>query len=132
MSSRPDFNPNNLPRRGYLSGQEAKYRNRFWMQTPIFLQRGPKEAEVTPIGHLHPWIVRGDQDSKVFRANPDRLRVWAKVGDDILPIGQHTVKTIRRGDVVAMSFTVTYHVTSINWFAQFHPADIVLLKSFEG
>ena len=132
MGAIAEFNPNNLPRRSYLSGQDARFRNRFWMQTPMFLQRGPKEARVLPPAHLHPWVVRGDQDSKVFRANPDRPRLWAKVDNNIVPIGQHSVKTIRRGDVVAVSFTVTYHMTSVNWFPQFHPADIVLLKSFEG
>ena len=132
MGSVAAFNPNNLPRRPYLSGQETRYRNRFWMQTPMFLQRGPKDARGSPPAYLHPWVVRGDQDSNMFRANPDRPRLWAKVGNDIVPIGQHAVKTIRRGDVVAVSFTVTYHMTSANWFPQFHPADIVLLKSFEG
>ena len=98
----------------------------------MFLQRGPKEAQTSLPTHLHPWVVHGDQGSKVFRANPDRPRLWAKVDDGIVPIGEHSMRTIRRGDVVAVSFTVTYHMTSVNWFAQFHPADIVLLKSFEG
>ena len=36
---------------------------------------------------------------------------------------------LQKGDVVAVSFTVTYHVSSVNWFAQFHPADLVVVKA---
>ncbi|KAI1782643.1 hypothetical protein LXA43DRAFT_905156 [Ganoderma leucocontextum] len=126
------FNPVELERRSYLSGREPKFRNRFWMQTPMFLRRGPQEARLPAPTHLHPWIVRGDQESKVFRANPDRPRVWEKVDEEILPIGERGSKNLQRGDVVGVSFTVTYHLTSVNWFAQFHPADIVLLKTSDG
>ena len=117
-----------LPRRPYLSGQEARYRTRFYMQTPMFMKRGPKEARVEPPKYLHDWVIRGDQDSKVFRANPDRLRVWVKSGDHTVPIADSNPSTLQRGDAVTFSFTVTYHATSTNWFPLFHPADIIVLK----
>ena len=122
------FNRGGLPRREYLSGKELKYRSKFWMQTPVFLQRGTNESRVPPPSYLHPWVIRGDQDSTMFRANPDRPRVWVKGENGIVPISEGNPKHLQRGDVVAMSFTVTYHVTSVHWFAQFHPVDIVVLK----
>ena len=122
------FNPGGLPRRAYLSGQEVKFRSKFWMQTAMFLQRGSNETRVPPPSYLHPWVTRGDEDSKIFRANPDRPRVWVKEEDGIVPISEREPKHLQRGNVVAMSFTVTYHVTSVHWFAQFHPVDIVVLK----
>lgn len=122
----------NLPRRPYLSGQELRYRSKFWMQTPMFLQRGSKDKKVVPPKYLHDWVLRGDQESKFFRANPDRPRVWVKVGGHIVPIADTNPNTLQRGDVAAFSFTVTYHATSSYWFPMFHPADIIVLKRGEA
>ena len=122
------FNPTNLPRRPYLSGQDPRFRTRFWMQTPVFLRRGPQETRGAAPSHLHPWIVQADHDSKVFRANTDRPRVWMKVGDSIVPIAERSPAGLQKGDAIAVSFTVTYHMSSVNWFAQFHPADLVVVK----
>lgn len=131
MSQVKGFNPTNLPRRPYLSGLDAKYRSRFWMQTPMFIRSSSSSENGSSIAHLHPWVVQADRQSKMFRANPDRPRVWLKDGDVAVPIGNREHGALQCGDVVAVSFTVTYHVTSSNWFPQFHPADIVLLKSGE-
>ena len=122
----------NLPHRGYLSGHELRYRGRFWMQTPMFLRRGSKDGTVAPPKYLHDWVLRGDRESKFFRANPDRPRVWVKAGDHIVPIADTTPNTLQRGDAAAFSFTVTYHATSVNWFPMFHPADIIVLKRGEA
>ena len=132
MASLPEFNVGKLPRREYLSGREEKYRSRFWMQTPIFLRRGPREERAAPPVHLHEWVKQIHKDSSVFKANPDRPRIWLKDGDDIKPIAERTPPTLLRGDIVALSFTVTYHLTSVNWFAQFHPAEIIVLKPWDG
>lgn len=101
------------------------------MQTPMFLKRGPNESRVAPPKYLHDWVLKGDQESKFFRANPDRPRVWVKAGNLTVPIADCKPSTLQRGDAVAFSFTVTYHRTSANWFPQFHPADIVVMKRAE-
>ena len=127
-----DFNPAGLPRRSYLSGQDPRFRSKFWMQTPMFVRRhGTQQRDQAP-GHLHEWVVQADRESKTFKANPDRPRVWKKVGNETRPIKECTPNSPHRGDVVAVSFTITYHVTATNWFPQFHPADIVVLKASEG
>ena len=127
-----DFNPAGLPRRSYLSGQDARFRSKFWMQTPMFVRRNGTEHREPAPSHLHEWVIQADRESKTFKANPDRPRVWVKVGNETRPIKQCTPKSLQRGDAVAMSFTVTYHITGTNWFPQFHPADIVVLKSSQG
>lgn len=121
-----------LPRRPYLSGHEVRYRSKFWMQTPMFVRRGPKDKKLAPPKYLHDWVLKGDQESRIFRANPDRPRVWVKTEGHIVPIADTKPNTLQRGDVVAFSFTVTYHATSVNWFPMFHPADIVVLKRADG
>ena len=68
----------------------------------------------------------------MFRANPDRPRVWVRAGGKTMPIKESAPGVLQRGDVVAFSFTVTYHITSKNWFPQFHPADIIVLKAGFG
>ena len=128
MSQVKGFNPTNLPRRPYLSGLDAKYRTRFWMQTPMFLRKKDNRN----VEHLHPWVVEADRISKVFSANPDRPRVWVKDGDNILPIAETEPGFLQRGDVLAVSFTVTYHITQSHWFPQFHPVDVVVLRSGDG
>ncbi|PIL26241.1 hypothetical protein GSI_11997 [Ganoderma sinense ZZ0214-1] len=132
VSGLPGFNARTVPRRAYLSGQDVRYRTRFWMQTPMFLRKGAQKEPSIATGHLHPWVVEADKQSKGFRGNPDRPRVWVKDGDDIVPISEREPGTLQRGDVVALSFTVTYHITTSNWFPQFHPADIIVLQSGDG
>ena len=133
MGKLDGFNKKTLPRRGYLSGQDERYRTRFWMQTSVFVKKAPLESRSgkSP-GYLHAWVLQAEKESKAFRANPDRPRVWVKDGKNTLPIGDKEPGSLQRGDVVAVSFTITYHITSSNWFAQFHPADIVVLKAGDG
>ena len=131
MQTLEGFNEGNLPRLSYLSGTDPKYRTRFWMQTPVFIRRTPQDTS-TQTTHLHPWVTQVDHDSKTIRANPDRPHVWMKAGDATVPISERASGTLQRGDTVAVSFTVTYHLTAVNWFAQFHPVDIVMLKEGQG
>ncbi|PIL23481.1 hypothetical protein GSI_14792 [Ganoderma sinense ZZ0214-1] len=121
MKTVKGFSSTPLPRRLYLSGKDPKYRSRFWMQTPMFLRR-EADKDGADIKHLHPWVVKADEQSKLFRANPDRPRVWVKDGDKILPITECDPSVLQRGDLVAISFTITYHITKTNWFPQYHPA----------
>ncbi|KAI1783915.1 hypothetical protein LXA43DRAFT_1067229 [Ganoderma leucocontextum] len=107
-----DFNPDKVQRRSYLSGED--------------------EGRNPPPSHLHPWIIRADEESNILRANPDRARVRGQVGDELLPISERTPNSLQRGDPVPVSFTVTYHVTAMSWSAQFHSADIVVLKAGDG
>lgn len=55
-----------------------------------------------------------------------------KHGAATVPIGETLPGFLQQGDVIAMSFTVTYHITTANWFPQFHPADIVVMKATTG
>ena len=98
----------------------------------MFLRKSQSGVQEAEVAHLHPWVVKGDRQSKVFGANPDRPRIWMSDGEETVPVGNREFGPLQRGDVVAMSFTVTYHVTGSNWFPQFHPADIVVLWSSEG
>ena len=95
----------------------------------MFLRRTTEDAKAKAPSHLHPWVMKADQDSRLFRANPDRPRVWVKTDEGIVPIADSSPGKLQRGDTVAVSFTVTYHKTMANWFLQFHPADIVLLRA---
>ncbi|PIL31864.1 hypothetical protein GSI_06568 [Ganoderma sinense ZZ0214-1] len=132
MSSLDAFNPGSLPRRQFLSGQDAKYRARFWLQTPMFLRKGPNDDNSDAMPHLHPWVLKAAKESKGFKGNPDRPRIWVKEGKKVTTIGERDPGYLVRGDVVAFSFTVTYHITGTNWFPQFHPADIVVMKTGTG
>lgn len=132
MGTLRDFNPGGLPRRTYLSGRDERFRSKFWMQTPMFIRRGPTEKRVPAPEHLHPWVAEADRESKAFKANPDRPRVWVKDGSSTKRIQDCVPDSLQRGDVVAVSFTVTYHLTATNWFPQFHPAEIVVLQATTG
>lgn len=132
MAKLNGFNPSNLPRRPYQSGQDLKYRSRFYMQTPMFLQKGGREDKTKVPDHLHPWVLEAEKHSKVFRANSDRPHVWMLDGDATVPVGEREYGPLMRGDVVAMSFTITYHLTRSNWFPQFHPADLIILRMSDG
>ena len=98
----------------------------------MFVRRFGTEVRSPVPDHLHEWVAQADRESKSFKANSDRPRVWRKLGDETRPIKECTPNSLQRGDVVAVSFTVTYHVTGTNWFPQFHPADLVVVKPSQG
>lgn len=132
MMTVKDFNPAGLPRRSYLSGKDSRFRSKFWMQTPMFVRAFGTDRQDQGSNHLHEWVLQADRESKSFKANPDRPRIWKKVGAETKPLKECTPNSLQRGDVVAVSFTVTYHTTATNWFPQFHPADIVVLRTSQG
>nr|VWO95173.1 N/A [Ganoderma boninense] len=132
MSGIAGFNSRSVPRRAYLSGQDVRFRSRFWMQTPMFVRKAPQSDSSVGSDHLHPWVIEAERQSKGYRGNLDRPRVWVRDGVDTVPISERGAGTLQRGDVLAVSFTVTYHITSSYWFPQFHPADLVVLKSGDG
>ena len=47
-------------RRDFMSGREARFSAKFWMQTPMFLPAAGGK-KIPPPAHLHPWVIAADK-----------------------------------------------------------------------
>ena len=118
----------NRTRREFMSGTESRFTAKFWMQCPMFL---PVVASVKPPppAHLHPWVIAADRASYSYRANPRPPVVYGRKNGLPVPIQDCQPDHLCPGDVVAVTFTVAYLLTNKEWYPQYQPVEIYVLKS---
>lgn len=121
----PGFNPSNLPRREYQSGNDPAYTWRYWMRAPMFLRVNEGEPKPPPPAHLHAWVIAADKRSRIYRANPARPRVFALDGEIIHTIERSDPPLLQRGDVVMAHFVVSIVFTSTAWYTELIPVEMV-------
>ena len=110
-----------------MSGTDARFTTKFWMQCPMFL---PVVASTKPSAptHLHPWVVAADRASYSYRANPRPPVVYGRKNGLPAPIKECEPNHLCPGDVVAVTFTVAYILTDKEWYPQYQPVEIYVLK----
>ncbi len=121
----PGFNPLGLPRREYQSGNDPAYTWRYWMRAPMFLRVNNGEPKPPPPSHLHQWVIAAEKRSRIYRANPNRPRVFSFDGEVVSNIENSDPDTLRRGDVVMVHFIVSVVVTSTMWYTELIPVEVV-------
>ena len=114
-------------RREFMSGKEPRFSSRFWMQAPMFLpasgtRKGP------PPTHVHPWVAEADRASYAYRANPRRPIVYGRRDRAAVPIKECEPANLCPGDVVAITFNITYHFTDKDWYPMYQPVEVYVLK----
>lgn len=114
-------------RRDFMSGKEARFSAKFWMQAPMFLPVGGSKKP-PPAGYLHPWVVAADRASYAFRANPRPPTVFGRRDGMPVPISECTPNKLCSGDIVALTFNLVYQITDKDWFPQYQPVEIYVLK----
>ncbi|KAI0722562.1 hypothetical protein C8Q76DRAFT_615308 [Earliella scabrosa] len=122
----PGFKPKErFPRRAWQSGGSGFANTIFWMKTPMFL-RNPQGVRKPPFpDHLHEWVRRAEDDSRKFRANPDRPQVRAVEDGRLKAISSCTPNQLREGDGVAITFTLKYIIGATDWYPQYLLIDVV-------
>ena len=114
-------------RRDFMSGREARFSAKFWMQTPMFLPAAGGK-KIPPPAHLHPWVIAADKASYAFKANPRPPTVYGRRNGVPVPINECEPNRLCAGDVVAITFNVVYQVTDKDWFPQYQPVEVYVLK----
>ena len=114
-------------RRDFMSGKEARFSAKFWMQTPMFLPVGGLKKPPPP-GHLHPWVAAADRASYAFRANPRPPAIFGRRDGMPVPISECTPSKLCSGDIVALTFNLVYQITDKDWFPQYQPVEVYVLK----
>ena len=117
----------NRTRREFMSGKEHRFSGKFWMQSPMFLPVAGS-AKPPPPPNLHPWVIAADRASYSYRANPRPPIVYGRKDGEPVPISECQPDHICPGDVVAVTFTVAYILTEREWYPQYQPVEIYVLK----
>ena len=114
-------------RREFMSGKDARFLSKFWMQTPMFLPSlGSKKGPPPP--HVHPWVADADRASYAYRANPRPPVVYGRRDGVAVPIRECDPPCLCAGDVVAFTFSLTYQFTDKDWHPQYQPLEVYVLK----
>lgn len=114
-------------RREFMSGKDARFSSKFWMQTPMFLPAsGMRKAP--PPAHVHPWVANADRASYAYRANPRPPTVYGRRDGAAVPIRECDPPSLCAGDVVSITFTVTYQFTDKDWYPLYQPVEVYVLK----
>ncbi|KAH9885290.1 hypothetical protein C8Q73DRAFT_620348, partial [Cubamyces lactineus] len=125
MCTVKDFNPTNLKRRDYQSGQDPNFTKRYWMRTPMFIRMNKGEPKPRTPSYIHEWVVEAERRATVYHANPARPAVLALEDGVVRDIRKCEPDSLTRGDVVVVTFTVSFVVAAASWFPQLLPIEFV-------
>ncbi|PIL26483.1 hypothetical protein GSI_12241 [Ganoderma sinense ZZ0214-1] len=114
-------------RRAFMSGAEPRFNSKFWMQTPMFLPVG-SDPKPQPPRHLHRWVKDADRASSLFRANPARPVLYGRRGNVPVSLAECDPNHLRAGDIVAIAFMIVYYLTEKEWYPQYQPVEVYVLK----
>lgn len=131
VAKNPDFNRSGKNRRIWQNGKIAAESQRFIMTCPLFAKR-------TSFNHtagqpfrvpyrVHPWIqstLEEPANSK-WIPNPDRPRLLAYERDKLIDLADSDRPAFESGDVIWISFTLTYTVGNEAWAPEYRLIDLV-------
>ncbi|KAI0708384.1 hypothetical protein C8Q76DRAFT_626993 [Earliella scabrosa] len=128
MQTVQGFNPTHVDRRIGGRGRETGVNYRFWMRTPMFLRlEGGQDKPPCP-DYLHESVRKADKESWMYRANPIRPRIRSIEEGRLRDIAQSTPSVLEFGDIVAMTFMVTYVEGRFDWYPHYHLLDVVRVQ----
>ncbi|KAI0723576.1 hypothetical protein C8Q76DRAFT_794500 [Earliella scabrosa] len=128
MQTVPGFNPSGVERRIGGRGRERGVNYRFWMRTPMFLRVDEGQQKPACPGHLHEWVRQADKESRMYRANPNRPCIRSIEGGRLRDISQSMPNTLEYGDVVAITFMVSYVEGRFDWYPHYHLLDVIRVQ----
>ena len=114
-------------RREFMSGKDPRFSSKFWLQAPMFLPTAGSK-KVPPPASLHPWVADADRASYAYRANPRPPVVYGRRNGAAVPISECEPASLCAGDVVAITFNITYHFTDKDWYPLYQPVEVYVLK----
>ena len=94
----------------------------------MFLRLEDGQAKPPCPGYLHESVRRADNESWMYRANPNRPRIRSVEGGRLRDIAQSTPDKLEFGDIVAITFMVTYVEGKFDWYPHYHLLDVVRVQ----
>ena len=82
--------------------------------------------------YLHPWVVAADKASYGFRANPRPPAVYGRRDGNAISIDECEPNRLCSGDVISFTFNVVYQITDKDWYPQYQPVEVYVLKKSAG
>lgn len=94
---------------------------------PMFIRLNDNERKGSSkaLANLHPAVVKADNKSRGYRANPLKTSVRGMEGGRIKSISQCSPAKLVRGDVVVVRFKIAFSVSTRNWQPFLLPIDVV-------
>ena len=91
----------------------------------MFIRTKPGDKKPPPATHLHPWVVEAAKSSRQYVPNPARPNVRGVEKGRLEDIRACRPPVLRRGDAVALRFSVTYIEGDKDYYPQYLLTDII-------
>ncbi len=127
MEKYPGFNPASLLRRKWQGGI-AGPQHRFWMRSPMFLRFPENEPKPVPPRNVHRWVQIAHEKSHLYIANPACPAVRSIEAGRLKHISKCSPTFLEYGDVVTVTFMMTYVEGRFDWYPQYHIVDVVRVR----
>ena len=126
LKALPGFNTFDYPRRPYQSGDDPALTKRFRVRVPMFLRKRETAARPVAAGRLDPSVIEAANRSSVYYPNPDRPAVFSLQDRCVLrALAKSDPPNFERGDIVCMSFTVSFVFIGLSWTTEIMPLEFV-------
>jgi hypothetical protein len=126
LSAEETFNPDGRIRRDYQIPSD-KTNGRFVMSSPIFVRKNAfnQSKRASPQHKMHRWITDALERNTRWISNPQLPRLLAWNNDSLINLRDDSEPTFQAGDVVWMSFTLTFSIGSVYWAPEYRPVELV-------
>ncbi|EIW63226.1 uncharacterized protein TRAVEDRAFT_87590, partial [Trametes versicolor FP-101664 SS1] len=123
------FNKGSKDRRTWQDGTGADRPNSYYVfSSQVFVKRVgvTKHREANIDYELHPWIAAVTKGPKTeYFANPDRPKLLEPYGGKLRNIKDSDSPQLKKGDVVWISFSVSFLLGGDTWTTNFTPFEII-------
>ncbi|RXW24614.1 hypothetical protein EST38_g1248 [Candolleomyces aberdarensis] len=129
------FNKLNRPKRNWQSGDNPTSNRRYVATAKLFMRKTPFNLTATIPYKIHPWLQAvGDDPASRWMPNKDRPNLFHYRTDTsprFLPI-EYGKWGLQRGDIVWISFIVTFTMKTQTWSTSIVPLDIIRVGRLEA
>jgi hypothetical protein len=127
LCANKDFNVDGRNRRSYQLPTDKDENGRFVLATPLFVRRNafnrskPTALRYTP----HNWVADAVKDNRRWMPNPERARLLVFKDESLGNLTDDSEPTLTAGDVIWMSFTLTFSIGSMYWAPEYRPIELI-------
>ena len=121
------FNPDSREQRDYQVPSDSGTNGRFFISSPLFVKRTTlNRSKPSAVGRtLHPWIGEALKVNGRWMANPELPRILVYQNDSLTNLADDSEPRLKAGDVIWMSFTLTFSIGPMFWAPEYRPIELV-------
>ena len=127
LRANKDFNPDGRNRRSYQLPTDKDENGQFVLATLLFVRRNAfNQSKPMTLGYTpHKWVTDAVKDNRRWIPNPERARLLVFKNDTLANLTDDSEPTLAAGDVIWMSFTLTFSIGSTYWGPDYCPIELV-------